>query len=277
VTAPIDADAFSSAIIQSSEQTLLNYIQGLINDAILLSASNVQTAANTACVRGTGLGTGEGGLFVGGVTDAAAVKGSANAAGNGYGGKFYGAGSGNGVYGLGGPTGTGVYGVGGSAGGEGGNFGAQAGDGSGVICLGNGLGVGAKTTGGATGHGLWSVAGGSTAHAIKTTGAIQQTRTAPAYGASVAINAALGNEFSVTVTNGTAFTVANPTNGMTGDRLTIRIRNASGGATGVISWDTLYKLATFTAPANGFSRAIDFTFDGTNWVETSKTAADVPN
>lgn len=102
-------------------------------------------------------------------------------------------------------------------------------------------------------------------------------RTAPTYGPSVAIDAALGNDFDVTATNGRPFTVARPTNAVDGQRITITLRNASGGALGAVTWDTVYKLATWTNPANGFSRSIDFTYNGTNWVEVGRTPADVPN
>jgi hypothetical protein len=102
-------------------------------------------------------------------------------------------------------------------------------------------------------------------------------RVAPTYGVSVAIDASLGNEYVVTATDGVAFTVANPTNATTGQRISIRIRNTSGGVLGAVTWDTLYKLAAWTSPATANSRAIDFQYDGTNWVEVSRTPADVPN
>jgi hypothetical protein len=105
------------------------------------------------------------------------------------------------------------------------------------------------------------------------------SRVTPTYGASVTIDSQLGNEFVITATNGTAFTVANPTtaNANTGQCIIIRIRNTSGGALGVLTWDTLYKLAAWTSPANGNSRANSFCFDGTNWIQTYVSAADVPN
>ena len=103
------------------------------------------------------------------------------------------------------------------------------------------------------------------------------TRVAPTYGASVAIDGSLGNTFAVTATNGTAFTVANPTNASTGQTITIQIRNTSGGVLGAVTWDTLYKLAAWTSPATGNSRAVTFLYDGTNWVEVGRVAADVPN
>ena len=83
----------------------------------------------------------------------------------------------------------------------------------------------------------------------------------------------------VTGTNGGAFTVADPTNPTKGQRITITIRNArgSGLALGAVTWGAIYKLATWTQPADGFSRSVDFIYDGTYWVEKSRTPADVPN
>jgi hypothetical protein len=109
-----------------------------------------------------------------------------------------------------------------------------------------------------------------------TIGAVNLARTTPTYGASVAIDASLGNEFDITATNGTAFTVANPTNATDGQRITITIRNTFG-VLGAVTWDTLYKLAAWTSPANTFSRSIDFKYNGTNWVEVSRATVDVPN
>jgi hypothetical protein len=97
------------------------------------------------------------------------------------------------------------------------------------------------------------------------------------YGATVAIPANQANEFSTNANDGSAFTVAAPTNGVSGQRITIRIRNTSGGALGAVTWDAVYKLAAWTSPASGQSRSVDFTFDGTNWIETGRTPADVPN
>lgn len=104
-----------------------------------------------------------------------------------------------------------------------------------------------------------------------------EARTTPTYGASVAINAALGNAFAVTVTDANAFTIANPTAGGTGQVITVMLRNASGGAMGVVTWGTSYKLAAWTNPANGQSRSVSFLYDGSNWVEISRTPNDAPN
>jgi len=103
-------------------------------------------------------------------------------------------------------------------------------------------------------------------------------RTIPTYGASISIDAFLGNEFDINVTNGTAFTITNPVNSVDGQRISIKIRNASGGAMGAITWGGAFLYSAWTNPANGFSRTIDFVYNGTTaWVEASRTPADVPN
>lgn len=83
----------------------------------------------------------------------------------------------------------------------------------------------------------------------------------------------------ITATNGTAFTINAPSNTPTipGETFTLIIRNTSGGALGVATFNAIYKLATWTQPANTNSRSITFAWDGTNWVEMSRTPADVPN
>lgn len=103
-------------------------------------------------------------------------------------------------------------------------------------------------------------------------------RNVPTYGAAVAI-ATKGEpgEFVITPTDGVAFTISNPTTPVVGARLTIRIINSTGGALGAITWDTAYKLAAWTSPATGFSRSIDFQYDGAHWIEVSRTPSDVPN
>lgn len=100
--------------------------------------------------------------------------------------------------------------------------------------------------------------------------------TTPAYGPSVATNAGQGNFHRVTVTNGTAFTIANPTNLQAGQTILYDVLNSSGGAMGVITWDTLFKLAgAFTNPANTKRRTISFYYDGTSLIEVNRAAADI--
>lgn len=99
----------------------------------------------------------------------------------------------------------------------------------------------------------------------------------PTYGASVVINENLGNSFVVTATNGTAFTVSNPTNVGVGQVITITIENNSGGVLGAVTWDTSYRMAAFVNPANNFSRSVTFLTQGAGTLtEVSRTPADVP-
>jgi hypothetical protein len=107
--------------------------------------------------------------------------------------------------------------------------------------------------------------------------AIILNEVAATYGTNVVITASLANRFRIPVTNGVAFTILNPISPRTGQRITIRIINTSGGAMGVITWDTAFKLSAWTNPANGFSRSISFSYNGSNWIEESRTPADIPN
>lgn len=108
-------------------------------------------------------------------------------------------------------------------------------------------------------------------------GALVLRRQAITYSASMAVD----NDyqfFTITATNNTAFTITNPLYPTyDGQAITFTIRNTSGGALGVATWGTLYKLPAWTQPATGFSRSITFLCDGTNFIELSRTAADVPN
>lgn len=97
------------------------------------------------------------------------------------------------------------------------------------------------------------------------------------YGTSIATDARTGDSFIVTANNATAFAIAAPTNPIPGQVITYTIRNSSGGALGAVTWNAVFKMAAWTSPANGSSRSISFHYDGTNWVERSRTTADVPN
>ena len=99
------------------------------------------------------------------------------------------------------------------------------------------------------------------------------------YSASITPNFGLGaQEFDITATNGTAFTINNPIGyGVDSQELIIIIRNTSGGALGTITWGTIYKMLAFTSPVNGSSATIRFRFDGTNWVQTMPQTVNVPN
>ncbi len=97
-----------------------------------------------------------------------------------------------------------------------------------------------------------------------------------AYSASITINAKLGGVFRILATDAVAFTINAPTNPTLGQRITIRIENGSGGALGAVTWNAIFKMTAWTQPADVFSRSIDFEWNGGNWVESGRTAADVP-
>lgn len=101
------------------------------------------------------------------------------------------------------------------------------------------------------------------------------------YSAAPVINAALGNFFVMTITDAVAIVVAAPTNppSGTGQMIWFTVKNGSGGAHGALTWNAVFKTqaTAFSAVANGFSRTVCFRWDGTNWVEMMRTAADVAN
>lgn len=114
-------------------------------------------------------------------------------------------------------------------------------------------------------------------------GAARRTRLITVtYSATPTVNAALGNDFVVTITDAVAFVVAAPTNtppaGFAQD-ITITFRNASGGAHGAGTWNAIFRTqaTVFPAIANGQSRTVFFRWNETNWVELVRTAADVAN
>lgn len=102
------------------------------------------------------------------------------------------------------------------------------------------------------------------------------------YSAAPVIDASLGNDFVMTITDGNAIVVAAPTNppptGFCQD-ISFTVRNGSGGAHGALTWNAVFKTqaTAFSAVANGQSRTVFFRWNGTNWVELVRTAADVAN
>lgn len=99
----------------------------------------------------------------------------------------------------------------------------------------------------------------------------------PTYSTSITIDASTGHIFEITANDGVAFAINAPTNPYTGETITVVIRNTSGGALGTITWNAAFKMAAFTSPATGFSRSSTFYYNGTNWIQTVQSAADVPN
>lgn len=101
---------------------------------------------------------------------------------------------------------------------------------------------------------------------------------APTYGSTVAIDAALGKIFVITVSDANNFTIAAPTHGAIGQEIRITIKNTSGGALGTVTWNSIYKLAgSWTQPATGKNRSVTLYYNGTSWFESNRSAADADN
>lgn len=117
--------------------------------------------------------------------------------------------------------------------------------------------------------------GGNTFGTVTNTGTLGVATVT--YSASMTPDASLAPVQTITATNSTAFTINAPTNPTIGQRLTITIRNTSGGALGTATWNAVFKMASWTQPGDTNSRSITFCYNGTNWIEQTRTASDIPN
>jgi Pectate lyase superfamily protein len=109
---------------------------------------------------------------------------------------------------------------------------------------------------------------------------VPNSRTTLTYRARLVVDASLASEFEVVPTDGMAFAFSVPKNATPGQRMTIRIKNTFGtlgGATFTGEPGGFRIGAAWTQPAKGFSRSIEFIYDGTNWIEVGRTATDVAN
>jgi hypothetical protein len=98
------------------------------------------------------------------------------------------------------------------------------------------------------------------------------------YAATMTFDVLVGKWFSITATSNANRTIAAPTHvSALGTPLTVTVRNVGGGTLGTWTWNAVFKMNTFDKPADGFSRTYKFLWDGTNWIETGRTAADIPN
>lgn len=62
-----------------------------------------------------------------------------------------------------------------------------------------------------------------------------------------------------------------------GQKFFVKIKNTSGGALTVLTFGTQFKMPALVLPATGFSRSYYFVYDGTNAIELTRSAADIPN
>lgn len=96
------------------------------------------------------------------------------------------------------------------------------------------------------------------------------------YGANISVDMLKYSRFDhpeINITNGSAFTIQNPSNGKVGDVLNIFMRNTYGSA-GAVTFDSAYRLGSaFTAPAINFGILISFEFTNLGfWVEKSRSS-----
>lgn len=118
---------------------------------------------------------------------------------------------------------------------------------------------------------------GATARETATGNALNLSKTSLTYSASITPDASLGPWQAITVTDGNALTInapANPpTSGQTTE-LTIEFANRSGGAMGAITWNGALALTggAFAGPANNNNKFVRFEWNGSFWVETSRSA-----
>lgn len=122
----------------------------------------------------------------------------------------------------------------------------------------------------------WGIVGGRALAelfgGIKTNASSLSPLTALTYDASIAINAALADTFTLTIGDGSAFVFANPTNppaaGYT-QRLRIILRNETGGVSGAITFGTAYLTVAIAAVADDRMIILDLQWDGIKWVQVS--------
>jgi len=122
--------------------------------------------------------------------------------------------------------------------------------------------------------------------AIQTTGAgaFNSAPGAINYSASMTPDASLAlfpgvsnGQFTISPSNGTAFTINDPINPTWGQIASLTMRNVSGGVLGAVTWGSSYKMSAWTSPANGYSRSITFRYAQGVWLQIGATGVDVPN
>lgn len=100
------------------------------------------------------------------------------------------------------------------------------------------------------------------------------------YGTLIKTNCLAGENFLIAITNNTAFTIDKPINPVRGMVISYMLKNTSGGASGAITWNSVFHFvggAAPAAPANNNNRTIGFVYDGASWLERFRSAGDVPN
>jgi hypothetical protein len=99
------------------------------------------------------------------------------------------------------------------------------------------------------------------------------------YGATIDLNASSGSIFTITATDNNEFVLNTPTNAVMGQCIMVTIINSSGGALHATDpfGNSAFKHDTWTQPADGYNRSISFYYNGSNWIESSRSIADIAN
>jgi hypothetical protein len=88
-----------------------------------------------------------------------------------------------------------------------------------------------------------------------------------------------GGQFEIRAMSRQAVTISKPVrvSVAAGHRIMLTLVNGTSSALDETTWAGIYKLAPWVNPAPGYSRSIEFRYDGRSWVEVARTPADVPN
>jgi hypothetical protein len=89
----------------------------------------------------------------------------------------------------------------------------------------------------------------------------------------------IANDSIVTVSDRADFTISAPASHNYPQRITITVRNTSGGNLGKVTWNPDYLMSSWVSPANAFNRSVDFRLSVATgkWTEVGRTPSDVPN
>lgn len=105
---------------------------------------------------------------------------------------------------------------------------------------------------------------------IKTKGSITRTHIPATYAATTSLDALAGNVHTITPTNSTPFTVTAGGAVEVGHELEVTIKNTTGGALGTVTWDpSVFKVAAYTPPADGFQTTTLHTYNGLHYKQSA--------
>jgi hypothetical protein len=116
---------------------------------------------------------------------------------------------------------------------------------------------------------------------LTTTTYLIQKRVTLTEGASVSVNAALGNVFTLVTTSGSVRDIAAPSNPTVGQVIHFAILHNDSGTSNV-TWNSAYHLAgSWTNPSTSNVRTISFVYlsgpaFSSAWYELSRSAANIP-